>query len=227
LNWRYLTIEVPPEKLRDAITGMRAFGMQGINLTIPHKVAVIGENTDGRGFLRGVRSDAGVDPNGRRVIVLGAGGAARAIVTELALVRAPDLLVLNRSSGRGEAMVAEVASKTKTRIRFQAWEGIYAVSEDADIPVNATSIDQYPDVDSMPALDLRAVRPGMLVCDVVFNPPETGSSGQRERGDAGARRSGNARLPGRDWVRVVDWAKSTGMSYEECAPKGAGTRLVR
>src|SRR5271157_2629092 len=92
LNWRYLTVEVPPAKLRDAILGVRAFGMRGINLTIPHKVAVmeyldeiapdaavigavntvrregdrlIGENTDGKGFLRGVRTDAGADPRNK------------------------------------------------------------------------------------------------------------------------------------------------------------------
>ena len=102
LNWRYLTIEVAPVKLADAMLGVRAFGMRGINLTIPHKVAVmqyldaiapdaavigavntvrregdrlIGENTDGKGFLRGVRQDAGVDPLGKRAVVLGAGGA--------------------------------------------------------------------------------------------------------------------------------------------------------
>src|SRR5215470_71781 len=109
LNWRYLTVEVSPEKLPDAIAGVRAFGMRGINLTIPHKVAVIehldhiapdaaiigavntvrvegdrliGENTDGKGFLRGLRQDAGVDSRGKRVVVLGAGGASRAIVAE-------------------------------------------------------------------------------------------------------------------------------------------------
>ncbi len=102
LNWRYLTIEVPPDQLGPAITGVRAFGMKGINLTIPQKVAVmehldeiapdaavigavntvrrdgarlIGENTDGKGFLRGVRKDAGIDPKGKRAVVLGAGGA--------------------------------------------------------------------------------------------------------------------------------------------------------
>ena len=107
LNWRYLTIEVPPAKLREAIAGARAFGMRGLNLTIPHKIAVmqyldeiapdaaligavntvrregerlIGENTDGKGFLHGVRSDAGVDPRGKRAVVLGAGGAARALL---------------------------------------------------------------------------------------------------------------------------------------------------
>lgn len=200
LNWRYLTVEVPPEKLRDAMLGMRAFGMQGVNLTIPHKVSVIehldqiapdaaiigavntvrrkedrliGENTDGKGFLRGVRQDAGVDPRNKRVAVLGAGGAARAIVTELALAGASDVLVLNRSVSRGEQMVADLVRKTKAPIRFLPWQGTYAVPDDADILVNATSIGLYPDVDSMPPVDLRGAHPGMLVGDVVFNPPET------------------------------------------------------
>jgi shikimate dehydrogenase len=210
LNWRYLTVEVAPEKLGDAILGMRAFQMRGVNLTIPHKVSVIrhldqiapdaaligavntvrceggkliGENTDGKGFLRGVRVDAGVDPKDKRVVVLGAGGAARAILTELALAGASDLLVVNRSIKRGEKMVADLASKTNARIRFQPWPSTYAVPEDADLLVNATSIGLYPDVDVMPPVDLCAAHPGMLVCDVVFNPPETRFlAAARERG---------------------------------------------
>jgi shikimate dehydrogenase len=200
LNWRYLTVEVPPEKLRDAILGVRAFGMQGVNLTIPHKVAVIehldeiapdaaiigavntvrregerliGENTDGKGFLQGVSTDAGVDPRNKGVVVLGAGGAAMAIVAELALAGASDVLVLNRLVSRGERMVADLVSKTKAPIRFETWQDTYAVLGDTDILVNATSIGLYPDVDSMPPVDLSGAHPGMLVCDVVFNPPET------------------------------------------------------
>ena len=200
LNWRYLTIEVAPEHLRDAIRGVRAFGMRGGNFTIPHKVAVIehldeispdaaiigavntvrrdgdrliGENTDGKGFLRGVRRDAGVDPKDKRVVVLGAGGAARAIVTELALAGVSDLLVLNRSLERGERMVADLVAKTKAPIRFREWSGTYAVTADLDILVNATSIGLFPDIGAMPPVDLSGARPGMLVCDAVFNPPET------------------------------------------------------
>ncbi len=200
LNWRYLTIEVPPAQLRDAVAGARAFGMRGFNLTIPHKVAVmqyldeiapdaavigavntvrregdrlIGENTDGKGFLHGVRSDAGVDPRGKRAVVLGAGGAARAIVTELALAGAAEVLVVNRSEERGEAMVADLAAKTGRAIRFEPWREIYKVTGDTDILVNATSIGLYPDIDAMPPVDLSGARPGMLVSDVVFNPPET------------------------------------------------------
>src|SRR5205085_2325826 len=167
LNWRYLTIEVAPANLRDAMLGVRAFGLRGLNLTIPHKVAVmeyldeiapdaavigavntvrrqgdrlIGENTDGKGFLRGVRADAGLDPKGKRAVVLGAGGAARAIVTELALAGVSDLLVVNRSSARGESMTAELAAKTRAPIRFEPWRGTFRVPADADLFVNATSI---------------------------------------------------------------------------------------
>lgn len=200
LNWRYLMVEVPPEKLGEAITGVRAFGMRGINLTIPHKVAVlqyldetapdaavigavntvrragdrlIGENTDGKGFLRGVRVDAGIDPKGRRAVVLGAGGAARAIVTELALAGVSDLLVVNRSVGRVQPMVEDLAARTGAPIRWQQWNGVYRVPADADLLVNATSIGLYPDADAMPPVDLSDAKPTLLVCDAVFNPPET------------------------------------------------------
>ena len=210
LNWRYLTVEVAPESLGAAIEGARAFGMRGLNLTIPHKVAVIplldeiapdaavigavntvrsdgrrliGENTDGKGFLRGVRVDAGVDPRDKRAIVLGAGGAARAIVTELALAGVSDLLVINRSIERAWRMAEEIAIRTKHHIRCHPWRGIYRVPADADILVNATSIGLYPDVDAMPPIDLRDAQPGLLVCDAVFNPPETRLlAAARERG---------------------------------------------
>jgi shikimate dehydrogenase len=200
LNWRYLTVEVPPAKLREAIIGARAFGLRGFNCTIPHKVAVmeyldeiapdaavigavntvrregdrlIGENTDGKGFLRGVRVDAGVEPKGKRAVVLGAGGASRAIVTELALAGAADIVVVNRSAKRGEEMVADLAAKTRAAIRFEPWLGTYRIPADVDLLVNATSIGLYPDVDSIPPVDLSGARPEMLVSDAVFNPPET------------------------------------------------------
>jgi shikimate dehydrogenase len=200
LNWRYLTVEVPPAKLGDAITGVRALGMRGLNLTIPHKVAIlqyldriapdaaligavntvrregdelIGENTDGKGFLRGLRADAGVEPRGKRVVVLGAGGAARAIVTELALAGATDVLVVNRSSERGEQMVADLARKTNAPIRFEEWREPYRVPRAADLLVNATPVGLYPDVDAMPPIDLSDAAERLLVSDAVPNPPET------------------------------------------------------
>ncbi len=201
LNWRYLTIEVPPDKLGAAMQAMDALGMRGINLTIPHKVAVlehldelapearaigavntvrvvngkkIGENTDGKGFLRGVRNDAGMDPAGKRVVLLGAGGAARAIATELILAGVTDLLVVNRSPNRGQTMVSDLLTATGGPIRFEHWNGTFAAPDSCDLFVNATSIGLYPNVQAVPDVDFSEAAPGMLVADAVFNPPETG-----------------------------------------------------
>lgn len=198
LNWRYLTMEVPRAKLKDAMTGVRALGMRGINLTIPHKVDVIehldeltegarligavntvvrrdgkliGDNTDGKGFLRGVRADAKTDPKGRRVVVLGAGGAARAIACELLKAGVADLLIVNRSGERGEALVDHL--KGVGPIRFQPWISTYVVPSDVDILVNATSIGLFPHVDAMPDVSLAAAPQSLLVCDAVFNPAVT------------------------------------------------------
>lgn len=200
LNWRYLTIEVKPEGLADAIRGIRAMGFQGINLTIPHKVAVIplldeimpdaqmigavntvrregdrlsGENTDGKGFLRGVREEGGVDPKGKRVVVLGAGGAARAITVELALAGAANILVINRNLERGQELVRDLVDRTKVDTAFRPWTETYRVTDDVDILVNSTSIGLFPNVTEMPDVSLDGARPDLLVCDVVPNPPDT------------------------------------------------------
>ena len=200
LNWRYLTIEVYPEDLADAFKGLRAFNMQGINLTIPHKVEVlkyldevaedarlmgavntvrregaklIGENTDGKGFLRSLREDAKVDPSGKQVVVLGAGGAARAITVELALAGAARIIVVNRSEGRGRELVELLNDQTPTAAEFVPWDKPYALPPGTDVLVNATSIGLFPDVTAKPELDYDTITSGMTVCDVIPNPPQT------------------------------------------------------
>jgi shikimate dehydrogenase len=199
LNWRYLNLEVPPERLADAVKGLLALGFQGFNLTIPHKVAVIpyldalskeaeligavntvrrengrfiGENTDGKGFLRALRQDAGIDPAGKRVALLGAGGAARAIAAELLLAGA-SLMVLNRGVERGQRMVEHLGKATSGNIGFIPWEGTFLVPSDADILVNGTSVGLHPNTGAMPDISLAAAKHDLLVADAVFNPPHT------------------------------------------------------
>lgn len=200
LNWRYLTVEVAPENLRTAVEGARAMGWRGFNLTIPHKVAVmgwldglsreaeligavntvrregdrwIGENTDGRGFLRGLREDAGVDPRGKQAVLLGAGGAARAIATELALAGLAKLTLVNRGVERGARLAEDLRTRTGLAVEFVEWpEEGYVVGGEVDMVVNATSIGLYPDVAAKPRVDLRGAGQA-LVCDAVFNPAET------------------------------------------------------
>ena len=200
LNWRYLLLAVPAEDLGAALAGMRALGFRGINLTIPHKVAVlkhldevapdaaligavntvrrvgnrlIGENTDGKGFLRSVREDAGVDPVGKRIVFLGAGGAARAMSVEMALAGASHITIVNRSQPRGEELVRRLTQQTPVKAEFVPWVGDYPVPPEADILVNATSIGLYPNVGDKPQVMMVTITPDLLVCDVIPNPPQT------------------------------------------------------
>ena len=200
LNWRYLNLEVLPEDLAAAVQGIRAMNFQGINCTIPHKVAVlqyldevapdarlmgavntvrregnrlIGENTDGKGFMRSLREDAGVDAAGKHVVVLGAGGAARAMTVELAMAGAAKITIVNRSRERAQPLVTLLAKNTPARVEFIEWSGPFAVPPGTDILANATSIGLCPNVDDRPDLDYSTITPGMIVCDVIPNPPRT------------------------------------------------------
>jgi shikimate dehydrogenase len=199
LNWRYLTIEVHAADLAAAVAGMRAMNFRGINLTIPHKVEVlrhldeiapdaeligavntirrdgdrlVGENTDGKGFLRCLRA-VPIDPRGGRVVILGAGGAAKAIAVELALAGASHITVVNRSVERGRALADGLASTVGTAADFQPWTSNHRVPDGTEILVNATSIGLFPEIEAVPEVDFATIRPGMVVCDVIPNPPRT------------------------------------------------------
>lgn len=200
LDWQYLTIEVLPQDLGDAIKGVRAMQMQGINLTIPHKVAVlslldeifpdallmgavntvrregdrlIGENTDGKGFLRALQQDANLDPKGKRIVILGAGGAARAMAVELALAGATEITLVNRTVSRGQDLVTLLNDKTETNALFVPWEGTYTIPASTDVLVNATSIGLFPDIHARPDIEYSSILSSMIVCDVIPNPPHT------------------------------------------------------
>lgn len=198
LNYRYINCEVPPEKLGDAVKGARAMGWAGFNLSIPHKVAVIphldglgesaavmgavncavarngkliGENTDGKGFLQSLAEI--IDTAGKSVVMFGAGGAARAIGVELALAGARHITVVNRDPKRGQTLVDLLNSKTKVKAKLAPWRGTYKIPADADVAINATSIGLFPDVNARLDLDANSLRKGLVVADVIPNPPRT------------------------------------------------------
>jgi shikimate dehydrogenase len=204
LDARYLNCEVAPDALADAVRGARAMGWIGFNCSIPHKVAVIehldglgesaaligavntavrrdgawiGENTDGQGFMAALRTV--VDPAGKSLVILGAGGAARAIAVEAALAGAAKITVVNRGRERGEALAAllsTLGAAAPSGVALTAasvpWSGDLAVPDGTDVLVNATSIGLHPDVDARLALDPETLR-GMVVADVIPNPPRT------------------------------------------------------
>jgi shikimate dehydrogenase len=134
---------------------------------------LIGENTDGKGFLRSLRHDAGVDPAGKRIVVLGAGGAARAVTVELALAGAAHITVVNRTAERGQTLVALLNEKTPASADFVPWERTYALPSATDVLVNATSIGLFPNVDQKPDIAYDSITDAMIVCDVIPNPPYT------------------------------------------------------
>lgn len=198
--WRFLTIDVEPDALEDAIKGLKAFKMRGINCTIPHKIKVIdyldemsesakligavntivnldgklfGENTDGKGFMESL-SDNGVDPRGKKVVILGAGGAARAIGVELSLKGVGSITVVNRPEDRPLSdslmkLLGTICGKSD----YVDWNSTYAVPADIDILINATPIGLYPNVNEMPNIDVNTILPSMFVQDVIPNPAVT------------------------------------------------------
>lgn len=197
LHWRYINMEVLPADLATAVHGARAMGFRGFNLSMPHKVSVIpllaglgesaaligavncvvlrdgqfsGENTDGKGFLTALQG--ATDPHGKRVVMFGAGGAARAVAVELALAGASTITIINRDEARGRELMEALRSKTKVATNFVPWTGEYRIPEGTDVVINATSIGLY-DPEARLALDLDSLHPGMIVADVVFNPPHT------------------------------------------------------
>jgi shikimate dehydrogenase len=198
LDARYVNCEVAPEALGDAVRGARAMGWAGFNCSIPHKVRVIehldgladsatvigavncvvrrdglliGENTDGQGFVASLRTV--VDPAGKSLVVFGAGGAARAIAVETALAGAAAITIVNRDPSRGAELVALLDERTPAQAELVAWDGPYSVPESTDIVVNATSIGLFPALDARLELELDSLRPGLVVADVIPNPPRT------------------------------------------------------
>ncbi|MGM9425461.1 shikimate dehydrogenase [Hydrogenophaga sp. MI9] len=198
LAWRYVNCEVPPEKLADAVRGARAMGWAGFNCSLPHKVTVIehldhlapsaevigavntvvvrdglliGENTDGQGFLEALRGVGEI--RGRRVLLFGAGGAARAVAVELALAGAAHIAVVNRGRLRGQELADLIAAKTTAAAEYLHWHPAMPIPTDTDIVINATSIGLFPHVDDQLDIDWTTLRPGMVVADAIPNPPRT------------------------------------------------------
>lgn len=204
LDWRYLSIEVAPEGLADAVAGAKAMGFVGFNCTIPHKVAVIplldrlgdsaalmgavncvvrrgdqwiGENTDGKGFVESL--SLRFDPVGKKVVLFGAGGAARAIAVELCLAGISQITIVNRSEERGSELVTLLTSRVSESVpqslqaRFERWDGEFHIPDETDLVVNATSIGLYPNTNDTVPIVRNSLQSSMFVADVIPNPPET------------------------------------------------------
>ena len=199
LDFAFLAFKVKAADVEKAVSGMRALGIHGLNVTMPHKSAVInyldevdqaakaigsvntilnkdgrlfGFNTDGVGALQALREN-GVEPRGKKVLLLGAGGAARAIAYTLAR-EADELVILNRTAKQA-AELANLLKQTFDRKVVADTLSSNAIKDtlhDSDVLINATSVGMKPNANQTPVA-FEWLRPDLAVMDIVYNPVET------------------------------------------------------
>ena len=207
LDWRYVPLPVERGRVGDAVRGVRALGLRGINVTVPHKQAVLecldtvpdatltdaartigavntirveedgsllGDNTDARGFIADLR-EHGVDSAGRRALVIGAGGSARAVVYGLAEAGCAEIVVLNRTLSKAQSLVGTMRSHFRVvKLRADEFPGeVESIASEVDLIVNCTSLGMSPRVEGMPWVEDAPFRRDQVVYDLVYNPAKT------------------------------------------------------
>ncbi|MGC8817422.1 MAG: shikimate dehydrogenase [Candidatus Hadarchaeum sp.] len=210
LNYIYVAVRVPQKLLESAITGARKIGIAGLNVTIPHKIAVmkfldgldesaslagavntiknsrgklLGFNTDGEGALRNLEERIG-RVRGRKVLLLGAGGAARAIAFSL-LCAGAELTIANRTLARAEELAALIEKKLGKKLKIISMDPnkLKKAIADAEVLINATSVGMRPKVnETLVTADM--MHRNLIVYDIVYKPLRTRLL--REAGKAGA-----------------------------------------
>ncbi len=199
LDFVYVPFHVVPERLGPAVEGVRALGLAGVNITIPHKVAVmdyldeidanakeigavntvvndggrlVGHNTDGAGFLKSLTEETGFNPAGRRVLVIGAGGAARAVLYSVLLENPAAVVVLNRTVEKAAALVDAFGPGFKdVELSAGPLFGAKAAAGSADLVINTTSLGMEGNAE----LDfpVSALADDAVVADIVYSPLKT------------------------------------------------------
>jgi shikimate dehydrogenase len=194
----YVPFAVAPEKLADAVRAVIALGLSGLNVTVPHKETVIahlddlsqearligavntiqvfegkliGHNTDGRGFIRSLRNNAGFSPKGKTIFLIGSGGAARAVSFSLALAGAKRIGLFDVDGRKAEMLASDIRKKTGVDAEALVTGDIAVAVDRADCLINATPLGLKKN-DSLP-IRQELIRREHLVCDLVYNPPAT------------------------------------------------------
>ena len=201
LDFIYVAFTVKAEDLGDAISCVRSLGIYGLNVTVPHKISVIkyldelderadriksvntilnrngkliGYTTDGIGVLNALKYN-GIDPKGKKVVILGAGGAARSASYALSEV-AGELVILNRTIERARNLASKVRKLIGSHVNVK-WDGLTEESlrreiREADILINATPVGMSPDVNGT-LVEKRLLHPDMVVFDMIYHPLKT------------------------------------------------------
>ncbi|WP_294910419.1 shikimate dehydrogenase [Tatumella sp. UBA2305] len=197
INARYINCDVGKHQLEMAVAGAKAMGWRGFNCSIPNKQAILsyidevgtsakvigavncviirkgkltGENTDGKGFVEALKQQ--IDPEGKKLALLGAGGAARAIAVESALAGVSEITIINRDKAKGEDLAELINANTDATATYVEWSPGLKVDKNFDILVNATSVG-LDDAEAMPDIDTDSLSEELFVADVIPNPPQT------------------------------------------------------
>lgn len=199
LDFVYVAFQVKKEELKDAIRGLRNLRIHGLNVTMPHKTAIIkyldevdatakaiksvntilnrdgkllGFSTDGVGALNALRNNQ-VEPRDKKILLLGAGGAAKAIAFQLA-PEVEELRVLNRNRRKAKELGKFLQRKfdKKTTCKMLSSTMLEKWLKDADILINATSVGMHPHSDRT-LVKRDWLRPELTVMDIVYDPLET------------------------------------------------------
>lgn len=198
-NYSYIPLSVHPAKLYFAVEGIKGLDFRGVNVTIPHKTNILkyldaidadamiigavntvvndggmltGYNTDVAGFLAAL-AQASFLPEGCNAIILGAGGAARAVLWGLCKKRAEYVTIGARNLQKAQALANDFLSYGQVEGMDWNSEEFKELMQSADILINTTPIGMFPNVDDMPPIDLKLLPDGALVYDIVYNPAET------------------------------------------------------
>lgn len=197
LDYVYVPFNVSPDNLKSAIEGANSLNIQGLNVTIPHKINVIkylkeldpiaeligavntidfknlkGYNTDGIGCIRAIEEVTKIKD--KNIVVAGAGGAARAIVFYLAKYGAEEVNILNRNLKKAENLASDLlASNLISNVNSSDISEISKFISDADILIDTTPIGMHPNVSDEPIVKAADIHEELVVNDIVYNPNET------------------------------------------------------
>ena len=202
INGAYMAFAVEKDKIGEAIRGMHALGVQGANVTIPHKEAVIpylcgmskaaqacgavntlvytpegyyGDNTDGAGLLAALEANNGWRAAGKQILIAGAGGAAKGVAVAMALQGAANICIANRTLEKAEQLAEQISQLSDTETSAISIQELQNADlyQQYDTIVNTTSLGMAPKVDEMIQVNIGALQPEHLVVDLIYNPLET------------------------------------------------------
>jgi len=202
-DYVYLPFEVHPTNLEKAVTGLQALGFTGFNVTIPYKEEVIkyldrlsreaeligavntvkicdrkltGYNTDAEGFARSFAEMTGTGLKNKKMLVIGAGGTARAIAVKAALEGTSKIYIVNRTRNKSENIVNIINQYITDIAESHDLDSIFELVPCSDVIINTTPLGMHPDVDKSPVEDsvlLKILKPSHIVYDVIYNPDKT------------------------------------------------------